>query len=80
MNRLLTLLCCLLALTAAAQLPVPVDVPLTAPVASLFGARATLIGAGLIGGAITLAALFLPGMRDIEGQTSAQPALTPSRA
>ena len=34
MNRLLTLLCCLLALTAAAQLPVPVDVPLTAPVAT----------------------------------------------
>jgi hypothetical protein len=32
----------------------------------LVGVRATLVGAGLVGAAITLAALFLPGMRDIE--------------
>jgi MFS family permease len=44
----------------------PISFALTAPVAGLVGVRATLIGAGLIGGAITLAALFLPGMRDIE--------------
>ncbi len=46
----------------------PLSFALTAPVAGLFGVRATLIGAGLIGGAITFAALFLPGMREIEGQ------------
>ena len=44
----------------------PISFALTAPVAGLLGVRATLIGAGLVGGAITLAALFLPGMRDIE--------------
>jgi len=39
---------------------------LTAPISAVVGARATLVGAGIIGAAITLAALFLPGMRDIE--------------
>ena len=46
----------------------PLSFALTAPAAGLFGARATLIGAGLLGGAITLGAFFLPGMRDIEGE------------
>jgi hypothetical protein len=45
----------------------PLSFALTAPVAALVGVRATLIGAALIGGVITLGALFLPGMRDIEG-------------
>jgi DHA3 family tetracycline resistance protein-like MFS transporter len=45
----------------------PLSFALTAPVTSLVGARATLIGAALIGGAVTLGALFLPGMRSIEG-------------
>jgi DHA3 family tetracycline resistance protein-like MFS transporter len=44
----------------------PISFALTAPVAGVFGVRATLVGAGIVGGAITLAALFLPGMRDIE--------------
>jgi len=44
----------------------PLSFALTAPVAGLIGARATLVGAAAIGGAITLGALFLPGMRDIE--------------
>jgi MFS family permease len=44
----------------------PLSFALTAPVAGLVGARATLIGAAAIGGVITLGALFLPGMRDIE--------------
>ena len=48
----------------------PLSFALTAPVASALGARTTLIGAGIIGGAITLSALFLPGMRDIEGQAA----------
>ena len=44
----------------------PISFALTAPVAGVVGVRATLVGAGIVGGAITLAALFLPGMRDIE--------------
>ena len=46
---------------------VPLSFALTAPVAAAVGVRATLIGAAALGGAITLGALFLPGMRDIEG-------------
>jgi len=45
----------------------PLSFALTAPIAGLVGARATLIGAAAIGGVITLGALFLPGMRDLEG-------------
>jgi DHA3 family tetracycline resistance protein-like MFS transporter len=45
----------------------PLSFALTAPVAALIGAQATLVAAAALGGAITLAALFLPGMRDIEG-------------
>src|SRR5207249_2618236 len=45
----------------------PLSFALTAPVAAAIGARATLVGAAAIGGAITLGALFLPGMRDVEG-------------
>jgi MFS family permease len=44
----------------------PLSFALTAPVAALVGARATLIGAAVVGAVCTLAALFLPGMRDIE--------------
>ena len=39
---------------------------LTGPVSSAIGVRTTLIWAGILGGAVTLAALFLPGMREIE--------------
>jgi MFS family permease len=45
----------------------PLSFALTAPVAAAVGARATLIGAAVIGGVVTLGALFLRGMRDIEG-------------
>ena len=44
----------------------PVSFALTAPVASAVGARATLVGAALLGAAVTLGAFFLPGMRSIE--------------
>jgi MFS family permease len=44
----------------------PLSFALTAPVAAVLGARTTLIGAAGLGGALTLAALFLPGMRDLE--------------
>jgi MFS family permease len=48
----------------------PLSFALTAPVAELIGVRATLAGASLIGGAVTLCALFLPGMRDVEGRAT----------
>ena len=51
----------------------PLSFALTAPVAGLVGVRATLIGAAVIGGACTLGALFLPGMRDIEGLAAKRP-------
>jgi hypothetical protein len=35
-------------------------------VSSVIGAQATLVWAGAIGSVVTLAALFLPGMRAIE--------------
>jgi DHA3 family tetracycline resistance protein-like MFS transporter len=44
----------------------PLSFALTAPVAAVFGARATLVGAAALGGAVTLGAFFLPGMRAIE--------------
>jgi DHA3 family tetracycline resistance protein-like MFS transporter len=44
----------------------PLSFALTAPVAAAFGARATLVGAAALGGAVTFGAYFLPGMRAIE--------------
>jgi DHA3 family tetracycline resistance protein-like MFS transporter len=49
----------------------PISYGLTAPVASLVGVRTTLLGAAAIGAAVTLGALFIPGMRDIEGRDGA---------
>jgi hypothetical protein len=45
---------------------VPVSFALTGPVAAVFGPRTTLVGAGILGGIVTLGFLFVPGMRDIE--------------
>jgi MFS family permease len=45
----------------------PISFALTAPVAAAIGARTTLVGAAVVGGVVTFGALFLPGMRDIEG-------------
>jgi Transmembrane secretion effector len=44
----------------------PLSYALTAPVAAAAGVRPTLLIAGLGGASVTLAALFLPGMRDLE--------------
>jgi MFS family permease len=44
----------------------PVSYALTGPMASAFGERATLVGAGVVGASVTLAFLFLPGLRAIE--------------
>jgi MFS family permease len=46
----------------------PLSYALTAPVAALVGVRTTLILAGVLGGLVTFAFMFLPGMRDIERQ------------
>jgi hypothetical protein len=45
---------------------VPLSYAVTAPVAALIGARGTLIAVGSAGALITLAPLFLHGMRDVE--------------
>jgi MFS family permease len=45
----------------------PISYALTAPAAAVLGARTTLVAAGVVGGAVTLAALFLPGMRAVDG-------------
>ena len=47
----------------------PLSYGLTAPVAALVGARTTLVGAAVIGSAVTLAALFVPRVRDIEARS-----------
>ncbi|MDP9226505.1 MAG: MFS transporter [Actinomycetota bacterium] len=53
----------------------PLSYALTAPIAALIGVRATLISAGLIGAGCTLAALFLPGMRKVDGALTTRPAV-----
>jgi len=53
----------------------PLSFALTAPVAAVVGVRATLVGAALIGAAVTLGAYFLPGMTDIEHGGSGDPGL-----
>jgi DHA3 family tetracycline resistance protein-like MFS transporter len=67
----------------------PLSFALTAPVAAAVGVRATLVGAAIIGGAVTLGAYFLPGMTDIERRGAsghdmqlvppAEPSATPLR-
>jgi hypothetical protein len=54
----------------------PISFALTAPIAAVVGVRATLVGAGVLGAAITVGGLLLPGMRDLEHETAAPPALT----
>jgi MFS family permease len=56
----------------------PASFALTGPVSSAIGVRATLIGAGVIGGLATLAALFVPGVRAIEGRGDGAGALSPA--
>ena len=51
----------------------PLSFALTGPVSAAIGARATLIGAGLLGAVVTFGALLAPGMRDVEGPTTGRP-------
>jgi hypothetical protein len=48
----------------------PLSYALAAPVAAAVGVRETFIGAGVIGAAVTLAFLYLPGVRDVERDRS----------
>lgn len=45
---------------------VPLSFALTGPAAAVFGVRETLVGAAVLGGIVTFAALWLPGMRAVE--------------
>ena len=47
----------------------PLSFALTGPVSDALGARATLIGAGLLGALVTLAGLFVRGVRAVEEPT-----------
>jgi MFS family permease len=59
----------------------PVSFALTGPVSGAIGVQATLIGAGVIGGVVTFAALLLPGMRAVEGlERRQQPRAAPDAA
>jgi MFS family permease len=51
----------------------PLSYVLTPPIAHLLGARTTLVLAGTLGAAVTLAFLFLPGMRSGEGAKTTLP-------
>jgi DHA3 family tetracycline resistance protein-like MFS transporter len=44
----------------------PLSFALTGPVSAAIGAQATLVGAGLLGSVVTLAALYVPGMRTLD--------------
>lgn len=46
----------------------PLSFALTGPVSDALGVRTTLIGAGLLGAAVTFGGLLLPGMRAVEGR------------
>ena len=48
----------------------PLSYALAGPLALWFGARPTLIGAGVLGASITIGFLFLPGMRKAERSTA----------
>jgi hypothetical protein len=56
----------------------PLSFALTGPVTAAIGARATLVGAGVIGAVVTLAALALPGMRAIEREPEQDEAAMPA--
>ncbi|TMJ94907.1 MAG: hypothetical protein E6G67_08290 [Actinobacteria bacterium] len=45
---------------------IPVSFALTGPIAGLMGARATLVGAGVIGAVATASFLLVPGIRETE--------------
>jgi DHA3 family tetracycline resistance protein-like MFS transporter len=57
----------------------PVSFAVTAPVAAAIGPRATLVGAALLGAAVTLGAYFLPGMTVVEREPTSVAPVLPTR-
>ena len=55
----------------------PLSFALTGPVSAAIGVRACLIGAGTLGGLVTLAALLVPGVRSIERRPGGMLPATP---
>jgi MFS family permease len=53
---------------------VPLSYALTAPAAAAWGVRETLVGAGVLGAAVTLAFLFVPGVRMPDRRPATVPA------
>jgi hypothetical protein len=53
----------------------PVSFAITGPVSAALGLRTTLIGAGVLGAAVTFAALLVPGVRDLDRDDPAEGAL-----
>jgi MFS family permease len=51
----------------------PLSYALAAPVAAALGVRRTFIGAGVLGAAVTLVFLFLPGVRSVERGRNSSP-------
>ncbi len=52
----------------------PVSFAITGPVSAALGVRTTLIGAGVLGAAVTFAALLVPGVRQMDEALAAAPA------
>jgi MFS family permease len=51
----------------------PVSFAITGPVSAALGVRTTLIGAGVLGAAVTFAALLVPGVRQMDEAVAAAP-------
>jgi MFS family permease len=58
----------------------PLSFALAGPVSGAIGARATLVGAALLGAAVTAATLLVPGVRAMEGARPARPRPEPAPA
>lgn len=52
---------------------IPLSFGITGPIAELVGVRATLIAGGLTGTAVTVAFLYIPGVRDLERAGALKP-------
>jgi DHA3 family tetracycline resistance protein-like MFS transporter len=61
---------------------IPVSYAVTGPIAGAIGVEATLIGAGVVGGIVTLAFMLVPGLYDTErdGSLHARPPGPPQHA
>ena len=58
----------------------PLSYALTGPVSSAVGLRATLVGAGLLGAAVTFAPILLPGVRAMDDARAEDGVLEPAAA